>query len=271
MIKLGISSATYAWAVGFPEVMPNHPLTAMRLLEKAQELGVGLFQFGPNLPLDRLAQTELQDVVKHAKSWNIDLEMASRGLDPEHLRSQIAFAKRYGVILLETTPEMQDRKIPFRREIVDCLLAVHDDLEKGKVLLAIDNGRVPAAMLNEVLGCISRPWLGVALDTVTPLRMSQGWTLSVRLLAHRTLSVHIKDFCVEPAHYGMGFTVEGRPVGNGQLDIPWMVKSFAALRVEPSFILESWTPQQNTVQETMALEHQWAKQGVKYLRRFISD
>jgi hypothetical protein len=60
-------------------------------------------------------------------------------------------------------------------------------------------------------------------------------------------------------------------VGEGQLNIPWLVESFAALRIEPSAILESWTPEQETLEETIALGDAWAKQGVDYLRQFITD
>jgi hypothetical protein len=83
--------------------------------------------------------------------------------------------------------------------------------------------------------------------------------------------LQIKDFVVEPLWHNMGFTVEGRPAGKGQLNLPWLVESFAALRIEPSVILESWTPQQKTLQETIMLEEAWAKQSVDYARRFIPD
>jgi hypothetical protein len=49
------------------------------------------------------------------------------------------------------------------------------------------------------------------------------------------------------------------------------VESFASLRLEPSVILESWIPEQKTLQDTIALENTWASQGVDYLRRFISE
>jgi hypothetical protein len=69
----------------------------------------------------------------------------------------------------------------------------------------------------------------------------------------------------------MGFAIKGTPPGAGQLNIPWIMESIAAIRVQPSVILESWTPQQETLEETIALEHSWAKQGVDYLRRFIPN
>jgi len=69
----------------------------------------------------------------------------------------------------------------------------------------------------------------------------------------------------------MGFIVKGCPVGRGQLNIPWIVKSLAALRVEPSILLASWTLEQPTLPETIALEDALARQGVSYLRRFIPE
>ena len=81
-MKLGISSYTYPWAIGLSDAKPSQPLQPLQLLEKARELGVGIVQFGPNMPLDQLPETELRDIVKRANSWKIDLEMGMVGIDP---------------------------------------------------------------------------------------------------------------------------------------------------------------------------------------------
>jgi sugar phosphate isomerase/epimerase len=269
-MKLGISTYTFAWAIGFPGAVPPRPVTAMQLLEMAQELGVGMVQFGPNLSLDQLSEKDQRAIMKRANDWKIDLELATRGLETQHLRQQIEFAKRMGAILLTTTISSHG-KVPARLEMASQLRAVTDDLARGEIRLAIDNSHIPAQELNELLNPISNPWLGVALDTLNPLAISQDWHVAVRVLAQRTLSLQVKDFVVERAWHGMGFTVEGRPPGKGQLNIPWIVESFAALRVAPSTILESWTPQQKSLEETISLEAAWVKQGVDYMRRFIVD
>jgi 3-oxoisoapionate decarboxylase len=270
-MKVGISSYTFPWAVGLPGATPACPLRPMQLLEKARELGVGLVQFGANMALDRLPDDQLHDVVEHADAWNIDLEMATGGISPEPLREQIRFAKRYGLILVKTTPENPTGCTPTRTEISYCLQSVVGELAGGEISLAIDNSRIPAAELNEVLESIRNPWLGAALDTANPMALLQGWQISARVLAHRTLSLQIKDFVVQPGAHGMGFTIKGCPLGKGQLNIPWLVESFAALRIEPSAILESWIPEQQTLAETITLEDEWARQGVQYLRRFVPD
>ena len=270
-MKLGISSYTFAWAAGLPDFTPDRPLTPMQLLEKAQELGVGLVQFGPNMPLDKLPEGELREVVKQAGAWNIDLEVVTEGIDPAHLRNQLQFAKRIGAILLKTTPEHPAGQLPMLPEILHCLRAVVADFADEKIGLAIDNSRIPAQELNELIGDISSPWLGVALDTANPLAIAQGWQISVRVLGHCTLSLQIKDVVVQPEAHGTGFSVQGCPAGQGQLNIPWIVESFASLRIEPSAILECWTPPQKTLPQTIALEDAWAKQSVDYLRAAIPN
>jgi sugar phosphate isomerase/epimerase len=269
-MKLGISSNTFPWAIGVPGSAVDHPLKPLQLLEKAQDLGVGLVQFGPNLPLDSLSENELRDVVKHASAWKIDLEIATRGIDISELRRQIRLAKRVGAILLKTTPERPDGQVPGSFELTNCLRDVAEDLAEERLGLAIDNSRIPAQELNEILGSVRSPWLGAAVDTARALVL-QGWRISIRVLGHRTLSLHLKDFTVSPEAHGMGFSVVGCPMGTGQVNVPWIVESYASLRIEPSAIFESWTPEQKTLPETIALEDAWAKQGVDYLRRFIPD
>jgi 3-oxoisoapionate decarboxylase len=270
-MKLGIGSYTYPWAIGLPGAQPSSPLTAVQLMEKAKDLGVGLVQFGPNLPLDKLPEKDLKEVVKRADSWKIDVEIGMVGFELDRLRFHIQLARRIGAILIKTTPERADGTIPARMELAEALRAVIGDLADAEIGLALDNSRMPAQELNELLGAVKSPWLGAALDTANPLAIPQGWQISVRVLAHRALSLHLKDFVVQPGEHGMGYTIKGAPVGTGQLSVAWIMESIAAIRVEPSVILESWTPEQKTLDETLALENAWAKQGVEYLRKFIHD
>jgi len=80
-MKLGISSYTYPWAIGLPGAPPTNP-SRLTAHGEGHELGVGIVQFGPNMPLDKLPEKELREVVKHADSWKIDLEIGTVGFDP---------------------------------------------------------------------------------------------------------------------------------------------------------------------------------------------
>ena len=69
----------------------------------------------------------------------------------------------------------------------------------------------------------------------------------------------------------MGFVLEGRPVGRGQLDVPWLLTQMRRHGREMNAILELWPPLQSTLEETIALEDDWARQSVAYLRTLIAD
>ena len=53
-MRLGLSTYTYTWAVGVSGSMPDIPLTAEGLIDKAAEQGIGLVQFADNLPLEKM-------------------------------------------------------------------------------------------------------------------------------------------------------------------------------------------------------------------------
>jgi sugar phosphate isomerase/epimerase len=81
--------------------------------------------------------------------------------------------------------------------------------------------------------------------------------------------VHVKDFSVKRVWHMMGFTVEGRPAGKGQLNVPWLLQSLREANVSPNAILELWVPQQPTLEQTIRMEHAWAEESVAYLRQQI--
>jgi hypothetical protein len=69
----------------------------------------------------------------------------------------------------------------------------------------------------------------------------------------------------------MGFVVEGRPLGQGQLPLrSTLARIFAEGRCE-SAILESWTPPQATRQATEQVERTWAELGLAQLSHWIAE
>jgi sugar phosphate isomerase/epimerase len=81
----------------------------------------------------------------------------------------------------------------------------------------------------------------------------------------------VKDFAVLRVWHMMGFNVEGRPAGKGQLDLPWLIETLRAAGRDPNAILELWPPEQSALEETIALEDAWAVESILYLRRLIPN
>jgi sugar phosphate isomerase/epimerase len=69
----------------------------------------------------------------------------------------------------------------------------------------------------------------------------------------------------------MGFLIEGRQVGQGRLDVPWLLNKLRTAQVDPNAILEQWTPPEETLTQTIEKEDRWATNSVRYLRQFIPD
>jgi len=270
-MRLGIGTYAYMWSIGFPGAMPEQPMNALGLLAKARELGVKVVQIGPNLPLEKLSEAELEAVVQQAREWGIELEVGTRGLETEHLRLQLAITKRLGATLLRTIPAAAGGKVPALPEIADYLCSIIPELAAARIRLAMENGKIPAEQLSQLLDSLHSPWVGLTLDTVNSLAIPEGWEHVARALARHTRCLHIKDFVVQRVWHMMGFTVEGRPAGKGQLNLPWLLDTLRAAGVSPNAILELWPPEQKTLQETIALEQAWAAESIPCLRRYIPD
>ena len=270
-MKLGIGTYAYMWSIGFPGAKPAKPMTALELLAKARELGVHVVQYGPNLPLDHLPEAELETLVCQAREWGIELEVGTRGFETEHLRGQIAFTQRVGATLLRTIPEAGDGRIPSMAELAAPLKSILPELESAGVKLAIENARTPSAEMRRVIDSLHNPWVGIALDTANSLAIPEGWEEVTRDLAPYAFSLHVKDFVVQRVWHMMGFTVEGRPAGQGQLDLAGLLETLRAAEVSPNAILELWVPEQKTLDETISLEQSWVEQSIAYLRQYIRD
>lgn len=268
-MKLGIGTYTYMWSIGFAGAQPAAPMDALGLLSKARDLEVHVVQFGPNLALDGLSETQLQEIVDCARHSQIELEIGTRGLDGEHLRRQIDLAVRLSCSLIRTVPEHPDGALYSRTELHHCLRAIAPELAQRRIRLALENGNIPAQDLADTLDALANPWLGITLDTANSLAIPEGTRQVVKTLARHTMCFHIKDFVVQRVWHRMGFVVEGRPAGQGQMDLPWILEELKSARSGTNAILELWPPEQAELQLTGALEQEWAEESIRYLRQFI--
>ena len=65
-MKLGIGVYTYMWWIGMNGAWPDKPMSAVDLLRKAHDLDIRVVQMGPNLPLLKLSEQEIDHVIKQA-------------------------------------------------------------------------------------------------------------------------------------------------------------------------------------------------------------
>ncbi len=260
-MKLGIGSYTFTWAIGIPGAEPERPMTARDLIARAAELNVRLVQFGPNLKFD------LEDC-RAARGAGLEVEIGATSLD---LAEWVPFARAAGAKLLRTVLQEEPVDVPPPGWIERRLRALIPLLEEHGIRLALENSIVPAAQLRAVLESIAHPALGITLDTANSLVIGEDWRHVLRELAAFTYCLHLKDYRIRREWHRLGFRVEGAPAGQGQLDIPQILGALKQAGARCNAILELWPPQQATLDETIALEDQWARESIRYLRRLIEE
>jgi sugar phosphate isomerase/epimerase len=268
-MRLGISSYTFTWAVGVPGQEPDRPMSARGLLSKAAELGVGVVQIADNLPLHDLPAGELDELARSAGELGVEVEVGTRGVRPEHLRTYLRIARRLGSKLLRVVVDTADDE-PDADEIVRRVRAVAAELASAGVCLAIENhDRLASHELAAILDRIGGEAVGVCLDTVNSFGALEGPAVVVQTLAPYVVNVHVKDFAVVRAGHMMGFRIEGRAAGQGRLDVPWLLEALGRRKHRCNAILELWTPPADDLAATVAREADWARQSVEYLRTLI--
>ena len=269
-MKLGIGSYTYMWSIGFTGAEPPCPMGALELLAKARDYGLEVVQYGPNLPLIDLPPSELSGLVQQAREWSIEIEIGMRGFEADDVRRHLDLCGRTGALLLRTVSAYQvTEPVPGEDELRTLLDRLVPDLAAARVCLAIENSTIPAAVMARAIDAAGSPWLGITLDTVNSLAIPEGAEQLARTLARHVRCLHVKDFAVQRIWHSMGFTVEGRPAGKGQLNVPWLLELLGHEGASGSAIVELWVPRLDSLEDTIALEHSWAAESVEYLRQFI--
>jgi sugar phosphate isomerase/epimerase len=268
-MRIGIGSWTYGWSVGvkgYPP--PEKPLTALDLLARARDFGIGLVQVADNLPLDRLPESELAELKQRAAEWNIELEIGTTGVVPEHLLRFLKLAQYLGARLVRSLLSDTHSR-PDLRQATAWLREVLPAFEDANVCLALENyERYTSRELAGLVQEIDSPCLGVCLDTVNSLGAMETPAVVVGLLAPFVRSLHVKDFKIQRVESRMGYSVTGCPVGDGMLDIGWLLEELLAAASAPNMIIELWTPYCGSVEKTIALEQEWAARSVTFLKRY---
>ena len=93
-MQLGLSSYTYTWAVGVPGSLPDKPITAFNLIDRAFMAGLKLVQIADNLPLEDMTDDDLITVREYAMKRDVKIETGSRGLTAEHAMKCILTAEK---------------------------------------------------------------------------------------------------------------------------------------------------------------------------------
>ena len=161
---------------------------------------------------------------------------------------------------------------PSEDEVVSLISGVSSEFESAGVRLAIENhDRFSCETLNHILERVDSEYVGICLDTVNSFGALEGPEVVVNILGSWVVNLHVKDFVINRVNHSMGFVIEGKPAGQGRLNVPWLLQELRSRDRDPNAILELWPPPEETLEATIAKEDRWAVESIKYLRQLILD
>jgi 3-oxoisoapionate decarboxylase len=268
-MKLGISSYTYTWAIGIPGSIPGDPLSICGLLEKAYSSGIKLVQIADNLPVEKLAEDELELLSDYSVEKGISLEMGGRGLTPEHTMRCLVAAQviRSPILRMVIDSTGYEPAIPVIKGIIRDLLP---EFSSRRIKLAIENhDRLKAREFAGIIDSIGSEWVGICLDSVNSMGAGEGFETVSDILIPYTINLHIKDFTIFRISHKMGLVIEGKPAGQGLLNIPDLLYRTSQNGLCQSAILELWTPPEPEIESTVLKEEKWAQESINYLKNLI--
>lgn len=265
MLRVGLSSFTYSWEVGLSTHPHPNRLSATGLVERASELGVGVVQIADNLPLHELSRPDLEQLSELARSLEVSIEVGTRGIGDKNLDQYLDIAEIVGSPIVRVVVDNRTDQ-PTPSEVIERLRPHATKFTDRKVRLAIENhDRFLVEHLVKIVTQLG-DWTGICLDTVNSFAALEPPAMVIEALAPHAINLHIKDFAVVRADHHMGFSIEGRPVGGGQLEVAQLLRTVTTHGDVASGIIELWTPPNDDVVETIRTESAWALESLTYLR-----
>ncbi len=113
--------------------------------------------------------------------------------------------------------------------------------------------------------------MGICLDTANSLGRPETLQTVVENLAEHAVVLHAKDYDIRRIDTRMGFSVVGKPAGDGRVDFDWVLAELRRRgRSGISVIVEHWPPFAGTIEETVRIEEEWLSRSVRFLRSKLS-
>jgi len=143
--------------------------------------------------------------------------------------------------------------------------------EEAGIVLALENyDHFPVGELAHIIRAVESPNIGSCVDPGNSLSCNEDTKRVVDVLGPLALNLHVKDIAIFREPYNMGFLVEGRAYGEGQLDFPWLIGRIQEVgQRDVNAILECWAPWQGSLQSSLEVEETWITASIQYLRTLI--
>ncbi|MBT2410929.1 sugar phosphate isomerase/epimerase [Streptomyces sp. ISL-12] len=263
----GISTYAYFWRIS---ARAPRPMTLTEMFTDTARLGGRVFQICDYTPIESYDAAQLADVRATARDLGLELELGTRGVRPEHLRTYLDMAAELGVTFVRSMLNTVDHR-PTPDEAVALLKETVPAYAAAGVTLGLETyEQVSTDDLLTVVRGVDDEHLGVVLDPGNSVARLERPVDVVAATAPYTVNIHVKDFAFTRRDGWVGFTYAGCPLGEGLLDHDGMIAAVREARGERRVnqIVEHWLPWQDEgFEATARLEHQWTQHSINTLLR----
>jgi sugar phosphate isomerase/epimerase len=264
-MRVGVGSFAFGWATAHA----SPPFDEQALVAFARRHAVPVVQIADNLPVHTWPAERIDRLVAEARRAGVAIELGARGLTDEHLARYVDLCQRCGARLLRFVADAHPYE-PSTDDVITVMRNAVPALSAAGVTLALENhDRFPSASLRRIIDSVASPYVGICLDTANSLGAGEGLREILDTLAPLTVNMHVKDVRIARFPHMMGFTVEGRPLGAGQLPIADAVACVRRRGRCRSVILEAWTPPAPTIAETIERERISVESSIERLKAVV--
>lgn len=265
-MHLGLGSYTYGWNIGIPGNIPAVPMSELDLVGKAHENKVSILQIGDNLPLHLFTAARKSHFKAALERNHLTLEIGAKTLNAINIATYIDLAQYFKSTLLRFIIDGDD----YRPDLPDIAASIKDflpELKNNQIRLAIENhDRLRAKDFAWIMDSVGSDQVGICLDCANSLGAGEGLEQVVHILAPYTINLHIKDYQIKRLPHKMGFIVEGVKMGDGILDLAWLLDCLSQHGRCHTAILEQWVPPEKDLDQSCSKERLWADESFFYLK-----
>jgi sugar phosphate isomerase/epimerase len=272
MMNIGLNTYAFKWSLSVNEHNGAFEKYDIHdILDVAARYGVQVLQICDNYPLNQLSDVELSTILKDATDKGISLEVGTKGVNPAILKEYLIIAKKLNAKILRTMVYADKEHIPDFLHITNDLASVAGIFDDNDICIAIENYEVmPSNILADIIENVGSDAVGVCFDTGNSLGLMERPQETINTLARYIKSVHLKDFVIKRVINRNGFVVEGCPLGHGMLNMDMIFDTLDQYKLSPNVIIEHWTPYTMSIYDTIAIENEWIKSSLFYLKKYLS-
>jgi sugar phosphate isomerase/epimerase len=268
IVSIGLSTYAFFWR---GSDRADEPMSLDDMIRETAALGLHLFQICDWSALDSADDVELARIRDLASEVGVQLELGTRGVEPAHLRRQLALASALGVRMLRSMWTSGDDR-PTPAEAERRVRSIVPDLESHDVTLALETyEQVDTMTLVNLVRAIDSPRVGICLDPANTVANLESPSEVTERCAPHVVNWHVKDFDFSRAPGWVGFTLAGTALGHGRLDYDGMREILRPDERDISQIIEFWLPWQQDATTTTRLEAEWTEITLDYLRSRNND